>query len=247
VNRRTHVLVDLDGTITDSLPAITGSLKLALADVGLAVPADDVLRSVVGPPFEVGLPAIGVPADSMAAVIERYRLHYEGGGLFECTLYDGVVEMLDQLRVSGHRLAMATAKPEPTAVRIIEHFGLADRFAVLAGATYEPGRRTKGDVIAHALRQLEAGAGPDVVLVGDRDHDVEGARDHGIDCIGALWGYGGEAELVAAGAWALAATPADVLALVASPSECLPPSECFVPGNPRRGTRMARNTRMDLA
>jgi phosphoglycolate phosphatase len=240
MTRRTHVLVDLDGTITDSFPAITGSLKLALADVGLAVPADGVLRSVVGPPFEVGLPAIGVPVTAMPSVIERYRQYYEGGGLFECTLFNGVVEMLDELRASGHTLAMATAKPEPTAVRIIEHFGLTDRFAVLAGATYEPGRRTKGDVIAHALRQLEVGASPEVVLVGDRDHDVEGARDHGIDCIGALWGYGGEAELTAAGAWALAETPADVVALV-DPSECR--SRDFAPSD----TRMTSSTRMGLA
>ncbi len=239
MHRRTHVLVDLDGTITDSLPAITGSLKLALADVGLAVPPDDVLRAVVGPPFEVGLPAIGVPDDLMPPVIERYRRHYEGGGLFECTLYEGVVAMLDALLAVGHTLAMATAKPEPTAVRIIEHFGLADRFAVLAGATYEPGRRTKGDVIAHALRQLDAGAGPEVVLVGDRDHDVEGARDHGIHCIGALWGYGGEAELVAAGAWALAETPADVIGLVL-PSECR--RRDFAPSD----TPMTFNTRMGL-
>ena len=234
------MLVDLDGTITDSLPAITRSLKLALAEVGLSVPADDVLRSVVGPPFEIALPAIGVPVDAMASVIERYRLHYEGGGLFECTLYEGVVDMLDALVASGHTLAMATAKPEPTAVRIIEHFELTDRFAVLAGATYEPGRRTKGDVIAHALRQLEAGAGPEVVLVGDHDHDVEGARDHGINCIGALWGYGSEAELTAAGAWALAATPADVVRLIL-------PSECRGGDFAAFDTPMTFNTRMDLA
>jgi phosphoglycolate phosphatase len=240
------VLIDLDGTITDSLPAITGSLKLALADVGLAVPSDDVLRSVVGPPFEVGLPAVGVPDDRMRSVIERYRFHYEGGGLFDCTLYDGVVEMLDALRASGHTLAMATAKPETTAVRIIEHFGLTDRFAVLAGATYEPGRRTKGDVIAHALRQLEVGASPEVVLVGDRDHDVEGARDHGIDCIGAVWGYGGEAELVAAGAWALAETPADVIRLVV-PSECPDRSERQRVDLPGPSTRITADSRMGLA
>lgn len=240
MQRRTHVLVDLDGTITDSLPAITGSLKQALVDVGLAVPDDDLLRSVIGPPFEVGLPAIGVPHDHMPSVIERYRNYYEGGGLYECTLFDGVVDMLDGLRASGHTLALATAKPEPTAVRVVEHFGLTDRFAVLAGATYEPGRRTKGDVIAHALRQLETGAGPEVVMVGDRDHDIEGARDHGIDCIGVLWGYGGEAELTAAGAWALAATPADVLPLVGS-------SECGERGFVTSNTPMTSNTRMGLA
>ena len=213
--RRTHALIDLDGTITDSFPAITGSLKLALADVGLPIPPDDALRAVVGPPFELGLPLVGVPGDRLWAVIDRYRVHYEGGGLFDCELFPGVTEMLDDLVAAGMTLGLATAKPEATAVRIIDHFGLTDRFAVLAGATYEPGRRSKDEVISHALRQLGIGAGPHVVMVGDRDHDVHGAQVHGIDCIGVLWGYGGADELTTAGATALAATPADVVTLAA--------------------------------
>ena len=122
--RRTHALIDLDGTITDSFPAITGSLKLALAELDLPIPSDDVLRSVVGPPFELGLPLIGVPGDRLWAVIDRYRAHYEAGGLFECGLYDGVTAMLDDLVAAGITLSLATAKPEATAVRIVEHFGL---------------------------------------------------------------------------------------------------------------------------
>lgn len=215
VIRRTHALIDLDGTITDSFPAITASLKKALADVGLPIPSDEVLRSVVGPPFEVGLPLIGVPADQLWAVIDRYRAHYEAGGLFECELYDGIIDMLDDLLAAGITLSLATAKPQDTAVRIVEHFGLSDRFVVQAGATYEPGRRTKDEVITHALSELGIGAGPHVAMVGDRDHDVHGAQVHEIDCIGVLWGYGGRDELLRAGATALAATPADVVALVA--------------------------------
>jgi len=217
LTRRTHVLVDLDGTITDSFPAITGSLKLAFADLGLPSPPDDALRSVVGPPFEVGLPRIGVPGDRLWEVIDRYRVHYEDGGLFECDLYPGVVDMLDDLVAAGLTLSLATAKPEPTAVRIVEHFGLADRFVVLAGATFEPGRRTKDEVITHALASLGIDPGEHVVMVGDRDHDVHGAGVHGIDCIGVLWGYGDEPELTGAGAWALAPAPADVVRLVGPP------------------------------
>ena len=89
--------------------------------------------------------------------------------------------MLDALAAAGMVLSLATAKPEETAVRILEHFGLADRFAVLAGATYEPGRRTKDEVITHALRELGIEPGAHVVMVGDRDHDVHGAAVHGID------------------------------------------------------------------
>ena len=213
---RNHALVDLDGTITDSFPAITGSLKVALAEVGLPIPPDDELRAVVGPPFELGLPQIGVPADRLWAVIDRYRVHYEGGGLFQCSLYDGVVEMLDALRAAGVVVSLATAKPEESAVRIIEHFGLTDRFTVLAGATYEPGRRTKAAVIAHALHRLGIEPTPSVVMIGDHGHDVEGALANGISCIGVLWGYGTREELVAAGATELAASPADVVAAFAS-------------------------------
>ena len=211
---RSHVLVDLDGTLSDSEPGISSSLRRALALEGLPVPADDVLRQAIGPPFELGLPLIGVPGDRLWAVIERYRERYEDGGLFETTLYDGVVDMLDALRAHGLVLAVATAKPETTARRVVEHLGLADRFAVLAGATFEPGRRTKAEVIAHALRQLDTEAGPHVLMVGDRDHDVHGAQVHGIDSIGVLWGYGGESELTLAGATALASTPADVVELL---------------------------------
>ena len=183
--RRTHALIDLDGTLTDSFPAITGSLKLALAELDLPIPSDEVLRSVVGPPFELGLPLIGVPGDRLWAVIDRYRVHYEAGGLFECELYDGVTAMLDDLVAAGITLSLATAKPEETAVRIVEHFGLADRFAVLAGATYEPGRRTKDEVITHALRELGTDAGAvalattpaDVVaLVSGRDVQMTAPR-----------------------------------------------------------------------
>ena len=211
---RSHILVDLDGTISDSEPGISSSLRRALALEGLHVPPDDVLRQAIGPPFELGLPLIGVPGDRLWAVIERYRERYEDGGLFETSLYAGVVEMLDELRAHGLVLAIATAKPELTARRVVEHLQLADRFAVLAGATFEPGRRTKAEVIAHALHELGIEAGPHVVMVGDRDHDVHGAQVHGIDSIGVLWGYGSEAELTMAGATAVATTPADVVALL---------------------------------
>jgi len=211
---RRHVLVDLDGTISDSEPGISSSLRRALVLEGLQVPPDDVLRQAIGPPFELGLPLIGVPGDRLWTVIERYRERYEDGGLFETSLYDGVVEMLDTLRAHGLVLAVATAKPEVTARRVVEHLGLADRFDVLAGATFEPGRRTKAEVIAHALHELDIDAGPHVVMVGDREHDVHGAQVHGIDSIGVLWGYGSEAELTLAGATALATSPADVVELL---------------------------------
>lgn len=213
---RSYVLFDLDGTLTDSAPGIIASLQHALLAEGLAVPAEEVLLGAIGPPFEVGLPLLGIPTEQVVAIVARYRERYETVGLYENGLYDGVVEMLDALAAAGLVLGVATAKPEPSARRIIEHFGLMDRFAVLTGATYEPGRRTKTEVVAHALAELGLGDGASVVMVGDRDHDVLAAQELGLASIGATWGYGSRHELTAAGAHVLADTPADVIALVRS-------------------------------
>jgi len=212
---RTHLLIDLDGTLSDSSPGIGRSLQHAFASCGYAPPSESDVRAVIGPPFEVTFPQLGVPAHDIARVVDAYRVRYEAIGLFENELYPGIVEMLDAL-AADYVLAVATAKPEPTAVRIIEHFGLARYFAVQAGATIEVGgaRRTKGQVIAHALAQLELEPGDHVAMIGDRDHDVEGARDHGIDCIGVAWGFGSREELTRAGARAVVDRPGDVAAAV---------------------------------
>jgi phosphoglycolate phosphatase len=219
----THVLFDLDGTLTDSAPGILASLRHAFGLSGVETPAEAVLLQAIGPPFELGLPEIGVPPEHVLAVIDHYRDRYEDVGLFENKLYDGVVDMLDAL--AGVVLALATAKPEPTARRIVEHFGLTARFAVIAGATHEPGRRTKTEVVAHALAELGVAGGPGVVMVGDRDHDMLAARHHGLGSIGVVWGYGSVDELTLAGADALASSPAEVVSLV-------------------RGTSSGRSTRM---
>ena len=209
VTRRTHALIDLDGTITDSFPAITGSLKLALAELGLPIPADEALRSVVGPPFELGLPldrrrpATGCGRSSTATASTTRPA---GCSSASCTTASSRCSTTCSPPAS--RSSLATAKPEDTAVRIIEHFGLdrplrrARRGDVRAGPAHE-GR-------GHHARPARARhrPGPHVVMVGDRDHDVHGAAVHGIDSIGVLWGYGGRAELTRAGATALAATPA---------------------------------------
>lgn len=215
---RTHVLLDLDGTLSDSEPGIMRSLQWACEVEGFPIPTEAQVRSVIGPPFELGLPSIGIPDDALMRVINRYRERYEDVGLFENTLYDGVVEMLDGLAAAGLSLAIATAKPERTALRIIEHFGLTDRFEAIVGATLTPERRAKAQVITHTLEVLRIPPGiPDLheqlIMVGDRDHDVLGAMHNGLSCIGVTWGYGSPEELLVAGAVVLADTPADVVEL----------------------------------
>ena len=215
---RTHVLLDLDGTLSDSEPGILRSLQWACEQEGFPVPTEAEVRSVIGPPFEIGLPSIGIPDDALERVVNRYRERYTTIGAFENTLYDGVIDMLDELAGLGLSLSIATAKPEETAHPILDYFEISHRFDVRAGASLTSDRRTKAQVIDHALRSLEIHADPDlgdhVIMVGDRDHDVLGAMHHGITCIGVTWGYGSMTELLTSGAVALADTPAEVVELV---------------------------------
>ena len=219
---RIHVLLDLDGTLSDSSPGIARSLRHAFAACGYEPPTDAQVRAVIGPPFEVSFPTLGVAADDIPLVIEAYRVDYEAAGLFDNEVYAGIAEMLDELRAAGFVVSLATAKPQSTAVRIIEHFGFSHHFAVQAGAsdTIGSGRRTKAEVITHALAELRldgpARNGHHVVMVGDRDHDVLGARHNDVDCIGVTWGFGSVAELTEAGACALVHDPAEVAAAVAA-------------------------------
>jgi phosphoglycolate phosphatase len=217
----THVLLDLDGTISDSSVGIGRSLVYAFSECGYEPPDDDTVRSLIGPPFEISLPKIGVHVDDIERVIETYRDRYEDVGLFENEMYGGVVDMLESLTSAGHTLSLATAKPESTAIRIIEHFGLTHYFARKVGASEAvgEGRRAKGEVIAHALGLL--GVSPHdrvaldhVIMVGDRDHDVEGAHLNAIDCVGVSWGFGSVDELKTAGAVSVVDHPHDVAGAV---------------------------------
>jgi phosphoglycolate phosphatase len=216
---RTHVLLDLDGTLSDSEPGIMRSLQWACEQEGFPIPTEEQVRSVIGPPFEIGLPSIGIPDDALVRVIETYRSRYERIGAFENTLYDGIIDMLDAMAALGLSLSVATAKPEQTAHPILDYFGITDRFEVRAGATMTSERRTKAQVIDYALHELGIPVVPEigdhVIMVGDRDHDVHGALHHGIPCIGVSWGYGSVEELLRAGAVAIADTPSEVVELVA--------------------------------
>ncbi|WP_375388974.1 HAD hydrolase-like protein [uncultured Amnibacterium sp.] len=210
----TVILVDLDGTIMDSAAGITRTLAVALEELGLPVPAPSRLLEFVGPPIMDGLRDVaGLEGDDAARVLDRYRTLYRASGAFEAEPYAGIRDALETLGRSTP-LAIATSKPESTATRILDHFGFAPLFTVIAGASEDESRSDKADVVARAL-ELLAERHVDVsrpLMVGDRIHDVEGAAAHGIPTIMAGWGYGAPEE--AAGAIAIADSPADLVALV---------------------------------
>ncbi len=183
------VIFDLDGTLTDSASGVVASFRHALAEVGAAVPDGDLAALVVGPPMQDTLSALGL-GDLVGEAIAAYRADYTSRGWAMNTLFDGVAEVLADLSAAGVRLAVATSKAEPVARRILEHFGIAERFDVIAGASTDGSRAAKADVVAHALAQL-APLPDRVVMVGDRAHDIEGAAEHGIATVLVGWGYGG--------------------------------------------------------
>jgi phosphoglycolate phosphatase-like HAD superfamily hydrolase len=128
--------------------------------------------------------------DRAADAVAAYRADYTNRGWAMNTLFDGVADVLADLRAAGVRLAVATSKAEPIAQRILEHFGIAEVFEVVAGASLDGSRAAKTEVVAHALAQLQP-LPERVVMVGDRAHDVEGAAEHGIATVVVGWGYGG--------------------------------------------------------
>lgn len=186
---RPHMVIfDLDGTLTDSAQGIVSSFRHALTSVGADVPDGDLAGMVVGPPMHHTLQELGL-GERTDAAIAAYRSDYRARGWAINRLFDGIPALLADLRAAGVRLAVATSKAEPTAQRILAHFGLDDHFEVIAGASVDGSRALKADVVAHAVAQL-APLPERVLMVGDRSHDVEGAAEHGIDTVVVGWGYG---------------------------------------------------------
>jgi phosphoglycolate phosphatase len=204
------VLFDLDGTLVDSAPGIHASLRVATAALGLPEPTPAQLRAMVGPPLQDGFALVlGVAGADVDRAVAAYREHYAAGAMLEAPPYAGIPELLDRLRGDGATLAVATSKPEPFAVAILDSAGLLDRFASVHGATLDGAVRHKEQVVAAALARHPNGTG--AVLVGDRAQDVLGAAAHGLPCIGAGWGPADDGELEGAGATLVAVTPADVV------------------------------------
>lgn len=196
------ILFDLDGTITDSGEGIMNCAEFALRHFGLPVPDRQDLRVFVGPPLEETFLKFGVPAEKTGEAIRVYRSRYTTLGKFENFPYPGVEALLARLKEQGHRLYIATSKPEAMSVEILEHFGLAKYFDRICGATLDGSRSKKADIISYLLR--ETGDAVDAIMVGDTAYDVIGAKAHGIPAIGVAWGYGKSEDMAGAGAAAIA-------------------------------------------
>jgi phosphoglycolate phosphatase len=201
---------DLDGTLIDSAVGITRCVAHALEQLGEPVPEDAALRRWIGPPLRDSFgPILGDAARTEAAV-QHYRDRFETHGWAEHEVYAGIGEAVLALSAAGHRLAVVTAKNEPHARKIIAHLPFGHVFEDIIGATPCGRLSHKPELIAEALQRLGLSA-EGAWMIGDRHMDIDGANHHGMASVGVLWGFGGEAELRAAGATRLAATPADLV------------------------------------
>lgn len=199
---RKTILFDLDGTLTDSGEGIINCVTLALEHFGLPVPSREEMRVFVGPPLDRTFVQFGVPEKRAQEAVDVFRSRYLVTGKFENTPYPGIHDLLRTLKAQGHRLFVASSKPETTAVEILRKFGLAEFFEEICGASFDVSRVHKADVIAYLLKHIDNPG--QLLMVGDTEFDVLGAAAHGIDTIGVSWGYGDVAAMEKAGAIAIA-------------------------------------------
>ncbi|CYV35541.1 phosphatase [Streptococcus suis] len=204
------ILFDLDGTLTDSGQGILNSVAYALEKMGIEEPDTANLNRFIGPPLYESFSRFYQlnPEDTQSAV-DAFRVYFKEKGMFENQLYPGIIPLLEELRTAGKTVVIATSKPEIFAKQILEHFGIAHYFDVIAGASLDSSRISKADVIGYAINQLEAFP-KHAVMIGDREHDIEGARMHQLPAIGVLYGYGNKQEFEKAGATMIVETVQDL-------------------------------------
>jgi phosphoglycolate phosphatase len=201
-----RLLFDLDGTLTDPGCGISRCLQYALAGLGRPAPPASDLTWCVGPPLRQSLAQL--LGTSEASLIDHalvlYRERFAAVGMFENRMYPDVREGLVQLCDAGHQLSVVTSKPHVYAREILAHFDLLQMFVAVYGSELTGERADKVSLLRHLLRAERCDPRPQ--MVGDRQHDVEGAHANGLAAIGVLWGYGSKVELEAAGADVLVAS-----------------------------------------
>lgn len=196
-----YLFFDLDGTLTDPAQGITNSFVHALKYFGIEIPSYETLCTFIGPPLpETFKTQFGFDEQKVAEGVKKYREYFATKGLLENSVYHGIPELLAGLKAAGKKLVVATSKPEEYSVRIIEHFGLARYFENVCGSLMDESRSKKDEVIAYAIERNHISDKSKILMIGDRKHDILGAKKIGLKSCGVLFGYGSRKELEEAGA-----------------------------------------------
>jgi phosphoglycolate phosphatase len=204
----TSIFFDLDGTLCDPREGIVRCLQHALRELGHTPPPDDQLLGYIGPPLHDSFATLLNSGDTDLAkqAVELYPERFASTGIFENTLYAGILEALEKLKSQHRELHVATSKPTTFAGQIVDHLGLRGFFQNIYGSELDGTRADKRELIAHILEKEQIHP-RDAVMVGDREHDIKGAIANGVRPVGVLWGYGSREELTEAGASVLCETP----------------------------------------
>lgn len=210
-----NLLFDLDGTLTDPFPGITRSIIYALEALGRPSPSPESLSWCIGPPLEKSFAKLLGSSDDRLTedALTKYRERFSSIGLFENKVYPGIAETLSSLKGCGHILYIATSKPTAYAGRIAIHFGLNEYFQGIYGSELDGTRSDKSSLLSDIV-QRESMVPAETIMIGDREHDMIGARNNNIWGVGVLWGYGTRQELQRAGAHALVGYPRDLVAAI---------------------------------
>ena len=209
------VLFDLDGTLTDSGPGIMNGVEYALKKYGMEVTERSSLESFIGPPLAAQFQKFcGISQEESFRAVEYYREYYTDKGIFENEVYEGIPELLEALKKDGLQLAMATSKPEKFAKIIAEHFQLDGYFDVIGGSLMDGGRTNKAEVIEYVLEACSVTDRDTVLMIGDRDYDIIGAKAAEVHSMGVLFGYGTKEELEEADAEFIVSTPIEAIEVI---------------------------------
>ena len=209
-----YYFFDLDGTLTDPGIGITNSVMHALKAYGISVEDRSTLYSFIGPPLKDSfMKYYGFSEDKASGAISYYREYFSTRGLFENEMYEGIPDILCKLKSRGIKLILATSKPDEFSIRILKHFGLLEYFDFIAAATMDEKRTSKAEVITYAIESLDIKDRSEVLMIGDREHDIKGAKANNIMSAGVLYGYGDLYELKEAGADYIVETPEGLLDL----------------------------------
>ena len=210
-----YILFDLDGTVIDSSEGIYRSFIYALSRFGIEETAGDHMRRIVGPPLSYSFKTFyGFNDANTELAVNFYREAYKGGFMFKNTVYNGIVELIDALKAADKKVVIATSKPEIFVRPILEDLKILDKFDFIAGSIVGDIRVDKGEIIDYIIEEMQIPDRAQCVMIGDRDRDIIGALDVGVDGIGVLHGFGSREELEEAGSIAIANDPLDLIKIL---------------------------------
>ena len=191
-----YVIFDFDGTVTDTGEGIIKSLQYSFEQMGREVPDMNDLKKFIGPPIHYSFTHYyDVSEEEVGDYIKKYRERYTVKGIYECELYDGMIALIDSLKAEGVKVGIASSKPLRLIYNVADYLGITEKFDAIVGVRMDDSNHsTKTGLILEAMELMGAADKNEVLMVGDRLYDIEGAKGAGVKSCGVLWGYGSEEE-----------------------------------------------------